>query len=151
MNVALNCLPAFTVTVVGVVAIVVPSNLMVIALLGEKLLPVTVTEVDPEGPKVGFSVIVGVTVKVWLKLGAAGVTPSDTVTVCAPATADEGMAIVAVNEPVELVVTTGGLVWIGDPSSVTLMLRLAANSVPVMVTTVPTGPVVGDIVYAAVL
>jgi hypothetical protein len=52
--------------------------------------------------------------------------------------------MVAVNVPVELVVTLAGLVVIAAPSSFTLTAVLAAKPLPVIVTILPTEALVGE-------
>lgn len=113
----------------GDVEIMVESKFNVIAVLGTKFVPVTVTAV-PFGPLVGFRLRVRVT---KVNVSESEFVPSVDWTVFAPAVVD-GTINEQVNEPQLSVITDEGEVVTLVPPNVTDIFALAANPLPIIVT-----------------
>ena len=114
---------ALEVTVVGVVASSVPSNLIVIVALGLKLVPVTVTE-EPTLADVGLRVIAAfVTANGWDAVSPAGLAA---VTVCCPIVDPAGTVNVALNCLFAAVVIVAGFVVTVLPSNLIVMALFGA-------------------------
>lgn len=129
-------------TVEGMVATEIVPNFMVTPVFAVKLEPVTVTSV-PEFPLVGESVIMppAATVKV-----VDPILPDASVAViaCAPALAVTGIVIVAVNVPLEVVVTVAGVVVNAVESNFIVTALFVLKLEPVTVTLAPLLPAFGD-------
>ncbi|MGB6771568.1 MAG: hypothetical protein WBF51_06135 [Candidatus Dormiibacterota bacterium] len=126
-------------------AVEVPLNVTVSFELAANPLPVMVIE-EPFVPPVGFSVMLGVTVN---ETDGASCPPAVTTTACAPAKLPGAVAgtvkvggVEVGMPPLPVVVVVPDKVT-ATPAKVTVMVALAGNPEPEIVTTVPTGPLVG--------
>jgi hypothetical protein len=100
--------------------------------------PATVTLV-PTGPCLVDGEVIA-TFCSTVKVAVAVLTPSETIIVCAPAVA-AGIAIANVASPPVEAVTVDGAVVTTAPSNLAVRIVLGAKSVAVIVTEVPTAPV----------
>jgi hypothetical protein len=141
---ALNVPVPEDVTLDGVVAMLVLSNLIVIALLAPKLVPVTVTTLLGP-PEVTESVIPDTTT---LNVADALFVSSVADIVWEPIDALLGIVIVAENVPVFVDVTVLGFVVILLLSNFIVMVLLTPKFEPETVTAVPVVPLVGERVIA---
>jgi hypothetical protein len=146
LKVAVKNPAAVLVTVLGVVAIAFPSNLIVIVELPSKPAPVTITEV-PAGPEDGLSAMTGVSKDVTVNVFEAELLPWVALTVWSPVEDDKDTKKVALNPPLEVDVTVAS----EEPSKVIATVEIGSNPLPVTVTEVPTGPEDGLSVMAELL
>jgi hypothetical protein len=130
------------ITLLGLVVTNISLNSIRIWLFALKLEPVTVTSV-PEVPVLGDNVItppaaiVNIAVPILPEASVA-------VIVLGPVSGVTGILIVAVNVPVEEVVTSAGVVASVVPSNLIVIWLLGLKSEPVTVMDAPRLPVSGD-------